>query len=217
MSTVTNGSKPSPKAAAKKVVEQHPGVTVEGVAQLTGIARSTAGKLLARLADADELTRHTGGRDGGKRLPDRFTLKSVPMPAAYALHVADSPAAGASGVSAKKDKGAAKRPSSKRGKAVSPPKGKAAATRARPASKGAKRQSPAKTGDGSKRLRAGGLDPLVLDYLEQHKEDAPHGPSQVAKALGRSSGAVGNCLARLTAAKKATQVTHKPRRYDLAA
>jgi hypothetical protein len=66
------------------------------------------------------------------------------------------------------------------------------------------------------RLSAGALDPLVLDYLKKHKATAPHGPSQVAKALGRSSGAVGNCLVRLTGAKKAKQVSDKPLRYDLA-
>lgn len=78
--------------------------------------------------------------------------------------------------------------------------------------------SPGKTASSGKRARlsAGGLDPLVLDYLKKHKATAPHGPSQVAKALGRSSGAVGNCLVRLTSAKKAKQVSDKPLRYDLA-
>lgn len=56
----------------------------------------------------------------------------------------------------------------------------------------------------------------MLDYLKKHKATAPHGPSQVARALGRSSGAVGNCLVRLTDAKKAKRVSDKPLRYDLA-
>lgn len=44
------------------------------------------------------------------------------------------------------------------------------------------------------KLKPGGLDPLVLGYLEDNKDSGPHGPTQVAKALERSSGAVGNCL-----------------------
>jgi hypothetical protein len=57
----------------------------------------------------------------------------------------------------------------------------------------------------------------VLDYLKQNKVNAPHTPGQVAKALGRSSGAVGNCLTRLTEAKKAKRVNAKPQQFDLAA
>ncbi len=67
------------------------------------------------------------------------------------------------------------------------------------------------------RLSAGGLDPLVLDYLKKNKAAAPHTPGQVAKGLGRSSGAVGNCLERLSDAKKAKRVSDKPKQYALAA
>ncbi|HST31989.1 MAG TPA: hypothetical protein VLJ80_00575 [Solirubrobacteraceae bacterium] len=95
---------------------------------------------------------------------------------------------------------------------------KAMTTRSGGASRNAA-ASPGKTASSSgkpERLSAGGLDPLVLDYLKKNKATAPHGPSQVAKALGRSSGAIGNCLVRLTDAKKAKQVKDKPLRYDLA-
>jgi hypothetical protein len=67
------------------------------------------------------------------------------------------------------------------------------------------------------RLKAGGLEPLVLKFLATNKNGGPHRPTQVAKVLGRSSGAVGNCLVRLTEAKKTKQVTDKPRRYALVA
>jgi len=69
--------------------------------------------------------------------------------------------------------------------------------------------------EGSK-LKPGGLDPLVLAFLEENKDSGPHGPSQIAKALQRSSGAVGNCLERLTKDKKVKLVTEKPRRYSIA-
>jgi MarR family len=67
------------------------------------------------------------------------------------------------------------------------------------------------------RLKPGQLEPLVLAYLEANADSGPHGPTIVAKALERSSGAVSNCLVRLTAAKKVKQVSDKPRRYSLAA
>jgi hypothetical protein len=63
------------------------------------------------------------------------------------------------------------------------------------------------------RLRPGQLDGLVLGYLKAHKSDGPLGPSAVAKGLGRSSGAVGNCLIRLAAASRVCQIGEQPRRY----
>ena len=76
---------------------------------------------------------------------------------------------------------------------------------------------PAASGHADRRLKAGGLEPLVLAYLKKNADSGPHGPSTVAKALERSSGAVGNCLVRLTDAKKVRQDSDKPRRYSLAA
>jgi hypothetical protein len=67
------------------------------------------------------------------------------------------------------------------------------------------------------RLKPGQLEPLVLAYLKENTDSGPHAPTTVANALERSSGAVGNCLVRLTAAKKVKQVSAKPRRYSLAA
>ena len=57
----------------------------------------------------------------------------------------------------------------------------------------------------------------MLAYLKENAGSAPHGPTTVAKALDRSSGAVGNCLVRLTKAKQVRQDSDKPRRYSLAA
>jgi hypothetical protein len=191
-------SKPSPKETVKAAVEKHPGATAEGIAQVAGIGRSTAGKVLGRLADADEVVRHQGGRDQGKRLPDRWTLAGVEMPDAYAHHVVgDSKGTPATA----EDKGKAPDAKAGEGKASDPKSGEGAASAREPA--------------GGK-LKPGGLDPLVLGYLEDNADSGPHGPTQVAKALQRSSGAVGNCLARLTEEKKAKLVTEKPRRYSIA-
>lgn len=62
------------------------------------------------------------------------------------------------------------------------------------------------------RLRPGQLDGLILGYLKDHPAE-PLGPTAVAKALQRSSGAVGNALARLAAAGKIRQADEHPRRY----
>jgi hypothetical protein len=57
------------------------------VAETAGIGRSTATKVLAALAGAGQVMRSPGGRDGARRLPDRWSL---PVPG----EVADRPAAG---------------------------------------------------------------------------------------------------------------------------
>ena len=48
------------------------------------------------------------------------------------------------------------------------------------------------------RLRPGELDDVVVGYLREHRAEAPLTPTAVAKGIGRSAGAVSNCLARLS-------------------
>jgi DNA-binding IclR family transcriptional regulator len=74
---------------------------------------------------------------------------------------------------------------------------------------------PEEQGAASERLRPGQLDALVLEYLDGRGDDVALGATPVAKALGRSAGAVGNCLARLAATGRVDQVTERPRRYCL--
>lgn len=69
----------------------------------------------------------------------------------------------------------------------------------------------------TKRLRPGQLDPLVLAYMRKHKADAPLTATAVGKGLGRSAGAVANCLVRLTQEGKVRQEKRKPRAYALKA
>ena len=148
------------------MLKLEPEATVAQIAVSAGIGRSTAGKLLAQLESDGEVRRAEGGRDGARRLPDRFSL-------------------------------AAAEPAAKTAKP------KAAA--------GAK---PKATGE---HLKPGQLDGLVLAFLKKNADSGPHGPTAVARGLGRSSGAVGNCLVRLTKAKQVRQDDEKPRRYSLAA
>ena len=190
-----SAAKPSADEAVKKAVEDHPGATTEGVASAAGIGRSTATKALARLREAGEVTRFEGGRERGKRLPDRFTLAGVELPPAYAGHTASGSAAPAE--------------IAKQSSTAKPAK----ASGAKPAS--AADGKPSAPAADAERLRPGQLEPLVLAYLEEHADSGPHGPSTVAKALERSSGAVSNCLTRLTKDKQVSQDNDKPRRYSL--
>jgi DNA-binding transcriptional ArsR family regulator len=68
-------------------------------------------------------------------------------------------------------------------------------------------------GSSSQRLRPGQLDRLVLDFVNAQGNDAALGATAVAKGLGRSAGAVGNCLVRLATAGQVRQVSERPRRY----
>jgi hypothetical protein len=66
-----------------------------------------------------------------------------------------------------------------------------------------------------KRLHPGELDGLVLTYMQKHEGEWPLTASAIGKGIGRSSGAVANCLARLAKSKKVRRAKRKPRAYDL--
>lgn len=74
-------------------------------------------------------------------------------------------------------------------------------------------------GNADKRLRPGQLDGLVVAYLRKHEGSLPLGTGAVAKGIGRSSGAVGNCLERQANADDSPvrRANDKPRTYDLKA
>ena len=64
-----------------------------------------------------------------------------------------------------------------------------------------------------RRLRPGELNGLVLSYMHKHTDDGPLSASAIGKGIGRSSGAVANCLARLAKEKQVRQVKRRPRAY----
>jgi DNA-binding transcriptional ArsR family regulator len=140
--------------AVVMALASHSELTGTEIAAATGLGRSTVGKTLAALERAGMARRSPGGRDAGRRLPDRWSVGSSDEPS---------------------------RPESS-----------------------------------ARRLRPGQLDGLVLDYINSHGSGAAVGATAVAKALGRSAGAVGNCLTRLAAAGQVRQVSEKPRRYGSA-
>jgi hypothetical protein len=86
-----------------------------------------------------------------------------------------------------------------------------------PAANDAEPATDGKPSGDTSQLKPGELEPLVLAYLKENADSGPHGPTAVAKALERSSGAVGNCLVRLARDKRVNEVSEKPRRYSLAA
>ena len=153
-----------------------PGVTAAELADVLGLGQSTAAKHLAALESAGTARRQSGGREAGRRLPDRWSATAT---ASAAPDVTDAAVAGSAA-------------------------GTGAADR--------------HTGDGlGERLGRGALGALVRDYLAA-RPDEDLGPTQVAKGLGgKSSGAVGNALARLEAAGEARLVSRSPRRYRIVA
>ena len=145
-------AKPTSEEVVVTALASQGELTNAEIATATGLGRSTVGKTLAALERAGMARRSPGGREGGRRLPDRWSIGS-----------SDD-------------------------------------------------RSPAEKSAG--RLRPGQLDGLVLDFLNAQVEDAAVGSTAVAKALGRSAGAVGNCLTRLAAAGQVRQASEKPRRYS---
>jgi DNA-binding IclR family transcriptional regulator len=145
-------AKPSSEETIVAVLGARREATVSDIAAAAGLGRSTVGKLLARLERAGRVRRNTGGRERGRRLPDRWAPAANP-------------------------------------------------------------RSPARRRASGKRLRPGELDRLVLDYLAKHAESDPLSPTAIANGLGRSAGAVGNCLARL-AGGRVRQAGQRPRRYQ---
>jgi DNA-binding MarR family transcriptional regulator len=119
------------------------------IATVTGLSRSTVGRALVALERRGMVRRQPGGRDGRRRLPDRWSAGQTAgtSPSTSATH----------------------------------------------------------------RLRPGQLDRRVLDYI--NSQGAAVGATVVAKALGRSGGAVGNRLTRLAAAGRVRKVSDKPLRY----
>jgi DNA-binding transcriptional ArsR family regulator len=139
-------TKPTSEEVVVNTLASRGELTNAEIAAATGLGRSTVGKTLAVLERAGIARRSAGGREGGRRLPDRWAL-------------------------------------------------------------GTRGEQP------TRRLRPGELDGLVLELVNSHENDTPLGVAAVARALGRSAGAVGNCLARLAAAGQLEQVGEHPRRY----
>jgi hypothetical protein len=171
-----------------------PGLTSAEVAETLGIGQSTAAKRLAALEAASSVRRTPGGREAGRRAPDRWDLLAVPAPLA-----AGSPIADPATIDAAHDAGDV---------------GGAETDRAESDVEGASANG-APAPEVGQRLGRGELGSLVRDYLAAHP-DKSFGPAAVGKALGRSQGAISNSLATMAARGDAVLVGDKPRRYRIA-
>jgi hypothetical protein len=168
-----------------------PDITAAEVAGTLGIGRSTAAKRLARLEAAGTIRRNPGGRSGGARIADRWSL-ATPAPET------DTPER-ATGTDPPANSGEAASPSEP--DPSDPGTGAGDRTEA--------------TGDAGERLAPGALGALVREYLAARPTQA-FGPSGIGKALGRSAGAVSNALSAMAAAGEVQLVAERPRRYRIA-
>ena len=79
-STTSTTPTRTPADAIGAALSSHPGATAAELAEVTGIGRSTAAKCLAALERAGTARRAPGGREGGRRLPDRWHLAKADTP-----------------------------------------------------------------------------------------------------------------------------------------
>lgn len=71
------------------------------------------------------------------------------------------------------------------------------------------------TKQAKRRLRPGELDGLVLAHMRSHMGDLPLTAGAIGQGIGRLSGAVANCLARLATSGETQLAKKKPRAYGL--
>ncbi len=167
-----------------------PDITAAEVAGALGIGRSTAAKRLARLEAAGIIRRNPGGRSGGARVADRWSLAA----AAPGTH--------------QPQKATSEDPPATSGEAAAPSKPDPSG-----AGTGAGEPSEAAAGAGD-RLAPGALGALVREYLAARPAQS-FGPSGIGKALGRSAGAVSNALSTMAATGEVQLVAERPRRFRI--
>jgi DNA-binding transcriptional ArsR family regulator len=180
------------------------GSTVAELAEAAEISKSAASKALIALEKAGLASRHLGGFEGAKRMPDRWQMGALIATAPEAGEPADVTVEGAEAVGA---------PESAGGKKPKPAPGAG-----RPITTVTVRsdspEAPA-AGGGEARLPGGRLREMVLDHLRSHP-DEEFTPFVIGRELGRSSGAVANACDRLLAEGASLETSQKPRRFRFA-
>lgn len=184
-----------------------PEATSTDLAETLGIGQSTAGKRLAALEAAGSVRRTPGGREAGRRVPDRWTSVAAVEPPAEET---DGHETGPDDVAGEVTTGPAP--------GTGPDGGDLAPATPVPTKAGAidaGASEPVAAKGVSDRLGRGQLGTLVRDYLAARPGEA-FGPSAIGKALDRSQGAVSNSLATMAARGEVVLVGDKPRRYRIA-
>lgn len=148
--------------------------------------------------------RQVRGREGNRRLADRWTALTEGPPVVPAGEDSDAGEPAATGeIPEKPHITASVIPQAVQGSAREP----RASEHQQPTP--AEDAGPVQAGG---RLGKGQLRALVLAHLQAHPHEETS-PTAVAKALGRSAGAVGNALDKLAADGTITQTRVAPRRY----
>jgi DNA-binding MarR family transcriptional regulator len=114
MATMRTAAAPSSAEALLGALAGQPGATAADLAEVAGIGRSTAGKLLASLQAEGRVVRQPGGYQHGRRAADRWTLPTPHATATPATATQDSRAAAATPTAEASDTDAQPRPESGR-------------------------------------------------------------------------------------------------------
>ncbi|MFD5881027.1 MarR family transcriptional regulator [Streptomyces yangpuensis] len=172
---------------ALAALADHRGATSREIAEYAGIGGSTANKALAALESSNLAHRELGERDGARKTAARWYPVDPDIDETEeAPAEAESPAA-------------APEPDTAAPAAEAPT---------------AAPEPPAKAPKATGRLGRGDLRQKVYEHLEAHPGKAFTAPA-LAKALGRSAGAVANALAKLKDHGQADLIGESPRRYQL--
>ncbi|MEJ8654668.1 hypothetical protein WKI65_43220 [Streptomyces sp. MS1.AVA.3] len=188
---------------ALAALADRPGSKAAEIALAAGIGGSTAGKALTALESHNLAYREHGETIGGRRTADRwYDRPVVPAPEAPSADEAETaPEAAAPARQSARAEALTSEASTVAPEADVPQAPAEAPKTGKPAT--------------STRLARGGLRQMVYEHLEGHPSDEVTAP-RLAKALGRSAGAVANALAKLTEQRQADLVGESPRRYRLA-
>ncbi|MFJ1837926.1 helix-turn-helix domain-containing protein [Streptomyces sp. NPDC088175] len=185
---------------AHAALADRPGSKAAEIALAAGIGGSTAGKALTALESHGLAYREHGEKVGGRRTADRWYYRPIE---------ADPQGAATDEAGAETAPEAAAPAPQAASEAPAAPEADTAAPEADTAAPEADEPST------STRLARGGLRQMVYEHLDAHPGDEVTAP-RLAKALGRSAGAVANALVKLTEQGQADLVGESPRRYRLA-
>lgn len=198
MPTDTNTTRPGgPRTETETriwdALSSQPQTTAQVVAA-AGVGRSTAGKALARWAKAGLIIRRDGGDEKPASTWSRLPEHPAPVPAPETnTAITDAPPQ-----PEPVDDGIPKDSALDESGADTEAPMHVIVASAKP-----------------KRLKPGGLYGLVEDYLRDHPGEE-FGPSQIGKALNRSSGAVNNALEKMATQGVAVKTRNAPKRFAVA-
>jgi predicted transcriptional regulator len=171
----------------RRALEAHPGATAAHLANVAGVGRSTATKILSHWAKEGLVIRTTG--------------KDQSVPVTWTMHAEENDAVGEA-TEARDD--AAVTPEQQ----PEPAAGDADEGDAAPATL----EVPEANTPKKDRLPKGALYELVRDFLQAHPGE-DFGPAKIGTELVRSSGAVNNALEKLVTNGLAAKTCEAPKRF----